>query len=165
MNASIKSGTNSSMGAAWSSSATTSSMPRIGSRHGGIPKGELRQNQFGVSGGGPIIKQQALLLRRPMKVCARTGHCGSGNVPTSLDIQRLHQPLRHPDPSAGKARQDVLGAAFLQAPFWIRNNPVCRSGAVDPVSGLTNNTTNAGLCARPVRHLRTRTTTFQRRAA
>src|ERR1035441_8443728 len=59
LNATIKSGTNSFHGAAWEFFRNDKlDAADWFEDNGGIKKGELRQNQFGGSGGGPIIKNK-----------------------------------------------------------------------------------------------------------
>ena len=59
LNATIKSGTNSLHGAAWEFFRNDKlDAADWFEDNAGIKKGELRQNQFGASGGGPIIKNK-----------------------------------------------------------------------------------------------------------
>jgi hypothetical protein len=163
MNASIKSGTNSLHGAAWEFFRNDKlDAADWFEDNGGIPKGELRQNQFGVSGGGPIIKNKLFYFGDYEGLRRVQGTASSGNVPTSLEqssgFTNLSDILTQ---SAGTARQDVLGRSI--PPGTILDPATTRyvaAGAVDPVSGLTNNTTNAGYVRDPFGTCGPGTTTF-----
>ena len=49
-----------------------------------VPKGELRQNQFGVSIGGPIIKNKVFIFGDYEGLRRSQGTILSGSVPTVL---------------------------------------------------------------------------------
>ncbi len=152
MNATIKSGTNSLHGAAWEFFRNDKlDAADWFEDNGGIPKGELRQNQFGISGGGPIIKNKLFYFGDYEGLRRVQGTASSGNVPTALEqssgFTNLSDILTQ---SAGAARTDVLGRSIM--PGTILDPATTRyvaAGAVDPVSGLTNNTGSAGYVRDP----------------
>jgi len=152
MNASIKSGTNSLHGAAWEFFRNDKlDAADWFEDNGGIPKGELRQNQFGVSGGGPIVKNKLFYFGDYEGLRRVQGTASSGNVPTVLEqssgFTNLSDILTQ---SAGTARNDVLGRSI--PPGTILDPATTRyvaAGAVDPASGLTNNTATSGYVRDP----------------
>ena len=75
LNATIKSGTNEFHGAAWEFFRNdVLDAADFFENAGGVPKGELRQNQFGVAAGGPIIKNKIFHLRRLRRFPSRAGY-------------------------------------------------------------------------------------------
>ncbi len=63
LNATIKSGTNEFHGAAWEFFRNDKlDAADFFENAGGVPKGALRQNQFGVAAGGPIIKNKIFIF-------------------------------------------------------------------------------------------------------
>src|ERR1700722_4440464 len=63
LNATIKSGTNQFHGAAWEFFRNDKlDAPDYFEDAGGVPKGELRQNQFGATIGGPVIKKKVFFF-------------------------------------------------------------------------------------------------------
>src|SRR5580693_7185043 len=63
LNATIKSGTNQIHGAAWEFFRNDKlDAPDYFEDAGGVPKGELRQNQFGATIGGPVIKNKVFFF-------------------------------------------------------------------------------------------------------
>ena len=76
LNATIKSGTNSIHGAVWEFFRNDKlDAADWFENNAGIKKGELRQNQFGASIGGPDHQGQALFLRRLRRLPPCAGHC------------------------------------------------------------------------------------------
>ena len=86
LNATIKSGTNSFHGAAWEyfRNDKLDAADWFENFHN-VPKGELRQNQFGVSGGGPIIKNKVFFFGDYEGLRRIQGTILSGSVPTVLE--------------------------------------------------------------------------------
>src|SRR5882724_2788435 len=86
LNATIKSGTNSFHGAAWEyfRNDILDAADWFENFHN-VPKGELRQNQFGVSGGGPIIKNKIFFFADYEGLRRLQGTILSGSVPTVLE--------------------------------------------------------------------------------
>ena len=98
LNASIKSGTNSLHGAAWEFFRNDKlDAADWFENNGNIKKGELRLNQFGVSAGGPIIKNKMFFFRRLRRKAARAGlRFQRQRTYRPGTQQRLHRPVRHP---------------------------------------------------------------------
>ena len=86
LNATIKSGTNSFHGAAWEyfRNDKLDAADWFENFHN-VPKGELRQNQFGVSLGGPIIKNKVFIFGDYEGLRRVQGTILSGSVPTVLE--------------------------------------------------------------------------------
>ena len=86
LNATIKSGTNSFHGAAWEyfRNDKLDAADWFENFHN-VPKGELRQNQFGVSLGGPIIKNKVFIFGDYEGLRRLQGTILSGSVPTVLE--------------------------------------------------------------------------------
>ena len=83
LNATIKSGTNSFHGAAWEFFRNDKlDAADYFEDFNKVPKGELRQNQFGVSGGGPIIKNKIFFFGDYEGLRRLQGTILSGTVPT-----------------------------------------------------------------------------------
>jgi hypothetical protein len=152
LNATIKSGTNSFHGAAWEFFRNDKlDAADWFEDNGGIKKGELRQNQFGVSGGGPIIKNKIFFFGDYEGLRRVQGTASTATVPTATErssgFTNLSDILTQ---SAGTARADILGRSI--PPGTILDPATTRyvaAGAVDPVSGLANNTTSAGYVRDP----------------
>ncbi|MDE3188685.1 MAG: TonB-dependent receptor [Acidobacteriota bacterium] len=145
LNATIKSGTNSLHGTVWEFLRNDKlDAADWFENNGGIKKGELRLNQFGASAGGPIIKNKMFFFGDYEGKRRVQGTAENGNVPTALerssgftdlsDVLSLAQ-------GATKTRPDLLGRTV---PYGTILDPattrLVAAGAVDPVSGLTNNT-------------------------
>ena len=86
LNATIKSGTNSFHGAAWEyfRNDKLDAADWFENFHN-VPKGELRQNQFGASLGGPIIKNKVFIFGDYEGLRRVQGTILSGSVPTVLE--------------------------------------------------------------------------------
>src|SRR3954469_6859139 len=86
LNATIKSGTNQFHGAAWEffRNDKLDAADWFENFHN-IKKGELRQNQFGVSGGGPIIKNKIFFFGDYEGLRRVQGTILTGSVPTALE--------------------------------------------------------------------------------
>jgi hypothetical protein len=152
MNATIKSGTNSLHGAVWEFFRNDKlDAADWFEDNGGIPRGELRQNQFGASAGGPIIKNKIFFFGDYEGLRRVQGTASSGNVPTALERSSGYTDLSDIlTQSAGTARTDLLGRSIM--PGTILDPATTRfvaAGAVDPVSGLTNSSSSAGYVRDP----------------
>ncbi len=147
LNATIKSGTNSIHGAAWEFFRNDKlDAADYFENNTGQPRGKLRQNQFGASFGGPIIKNKVFIFGDYEGFRRVQGTAENGNVPTALerssgytdytDVLKLND---------GTTRTDILGRAFQKGtvldPATTR---YVAAGATDPVSGLTNTSGSAG---------------------
>ena len=85
LNATIKSGTNSFHGSAWEFLRNDKFDGRDWFEPASSPKGEYRQNQFGVSIGGPVIKNKIFFFGDYEGLRRRQGVPHQGTVPTDLE--------------------------------------------------------------------------------
>jgi hypothetical protein len=147
LNASIKSGTNSFHGAAWEFFRNDKlDAADFFENAGGVPKGELRQNQFGFTAGGPVIIPKLFNGRNKVFFFGDyeglrrvQGTILTGSVPT--DAERASGYTNFQDLITGQAssapRTDDLGRLI---PVGTVLDPATTravtSGVVDPVSGL-----------------------------
>jgi len=140
LNATIKSGTNSLHGAAWEF-FRNDKMDAADwfEDNGGTKKGELRMNQFGVSAGGPIIKNKIFFFGDYEGLRRVQGTASTGSVPTaterSSNFTNLADILTQ---AGGTPRADFLGRLIPSG--TILDPATTRSvgcGVVDPVSGIT----------------------------
>jgi hypothetical protein len=153
LNATIKSGTNSLHGAAWEFFRNDKlDAADWFEDNGGIKKGELRQNQFGVSGGGPIIRNKIFYFGDYEGLRRAQGTASNGTVPTKLERSSGFTNLTDilTQNSGAAARADLLGrlvpAGTALDPATTR---FVAAGAVDPVTGLTNTSGSAGYVREP----------------
>ena len=141
LNATIKSGTNSLHGAAWEFFRNdTLDAADYFENNTNQPKGKLRQNQFGVSAGGPIIKNKLFFFGDYEGFRRVQGTAENGNVPTKLmrssNYTDLSDTLRVND---GTTRSDILGRAIQKGAILDpATTRFVAAGAIDPVSGLVN---------------------------
>jgi len=149
LNATVKSGTNSLHGAAWEFFRNDKlDAADYFENNTGIGKGKLRQNQFGVSAGGPIIKNKLFLFGDYEGFRRVQGTPENGNVPTVKmrdsgytdlsDILLLNSGVRYdglgPCPDKDHCGRAIAKGTVLD-PATTR---FVAAGATDPVSGLTN---------------------------
>jgi hypothetical protein len=147
LNATIKSGTNQFHGAAWEFFRNDKlDAADYFEDAGGIPKGELRLNQFGVSGGGPIIKNKIFFFGDYEGLRRVQGTIQTGAVPTLADRASGYSNLSDiitqtgaiADCSAANARCDNLGRVIpggtILDPATTRS---VTAGVADPVTGIT----------------------------
>ena len=139
LNATIKSGTNSLHGAAWEFFRNDKlDAADWFEDNGGVKKGELRQNQFGASGGGPIIKNKIFYFGDYEGFRRVQGTAEDGSVPTNLERSSGYTNLSDIlTQSAGTARTDLLGRSI--PPGTILDPATTRGigcGQNDSVSGL-----------------------------
>lgn len=147
LNATIKSGTNQFHGAAWEffrNDKLDAADYFEDQKH--IPKGELRQNQFGFTFGGPIIKNKIFFFGDYEGFRRVQGTIQTGTVPTLADRSSGYTNLADlitqtgglANCAAAGARCDDLGRVIpggtILDPATTR--PVTK-GAVDSVTGLT----------------------------
>jgi Carboxypeptidase regulatory-like domain len=152
LNATIKSGTNSIHGAAWEFFRNdVLDAADYFENNTGIGKGKLRQNQFGASFGGPIIKNKIFIFGDYEGFRRVQGSPENGNVPT----KNMRTPPGGGNPytdlsdilalNDGTTRADVLGRAFQKGAILDpATTRFVAAGAVDPVSGLVNNSGSSG---------------------
>src|ERR1700722_14950638 len=152
LNATIKSGTNSFHGAAWEFFRNDKlDAADFFENAGGVPKGELRQNQFGFTAGGPVVIPKLFNGRNKVFFFGDyeglrrvQGTILTGSVPT--DAERASGFTNFQDLITGQSsaapRDDALGRLI---PVGTVLDPATTravtAGVVDPVSGLVSATT------------------------
>ncbi len=147
LNATIKSGTNSFHGAVWeffrNDKLDAADWFENNARR---PKGELRQNQFGASIGGPVIKDKVFFFGDYEGFRRVQGTVLSGSVPTLLERNSGYTNLSDVITGQGgndptKARTDAEGRRIplgtIMDPATTRVIP---AGGVDPLTGFVNRT-------------------------
>ena len=169
LNATIKSGTNSFHGAAWEFFRNDKlDAADFFENAGGVPKGELRQNQFGFTAGGPVVIPKLFNGRNKVFFFGDyeglrrvQGTILTGSVPT--DAERASGFTNFQDLITGQAssapRTDDLGRLI---PVGTVLDPATTravtAGVVDPVSGLP--ATATGFVRDPFGTCAPSTTTF-----
>jgi len=139
LNATIKSGTNSFHGTAWEFFRNDKlDAADWFENNGGIKKGVLRQNQFGVSAGGPILRNKIFFFGDYEGSRRVQGTVATGTVPTPLEVSSKFQDLSDLiRAQAGKTQTDNLGRTIptgtVLDPATTR---LVTLGQVDPVSGI-----------------------------
>lgn len=147
LNASIKSGTNSLHGAVWEFFRNDKlDAADFFENNNGIKKGALRQNQFGASAGGPILRNKAFFFGDYEGFRRVQGSVASANVPTlkerSSGYTNLSDILGFNDSTT---RKDLLGRNIQKGAILDPSTTrFVAKGAVDPVTGFTNNTGSDG---------------------
>src|SRR5579863_7340379 len=153
LNATVKSGTNSIHGAAWEFFRNDKlDAADYFENNTGLKKGELRQNQFGASIGGPILKNRLFFFGDYEGKRRVQGTPENGNVPTALErssgYANLSDELALQD---GTTRTDVLNRAIQKGTILDpATTRYVAAGAKDPVSGLVNNTSAGGYVRDPL---------------
>jgi Carboxypeptidase regulatory-like domain/TonB dependent receptor len=139
LNATIKSGTNQFHGAAWEFFRNDKlDAADYFEDAGGVKKGELRQNQFGFSGGGPILKNKVFFFGDYEGLRRVQGTILTGSVPTVAERTSGYSNMSDLITGQSGSLTDGLGRTMplgtILDPSTTR--PITQ-GAVDPVSGLT----------------------------
>jgi len=152
MNATIKSGTNSLHGAAWEFFRNdVLDAADYFENNTGIGKSELRQNQFGASAGGPIIKNKVFIFGDYEGLRRVQGLTSNGNVPTANERSSNYTDFT--DVFAlndGTTRNDILGRAVQKGTVLDPGTTrFVAAGAVDPVTGFTNTSGSGGYVRDP----------------
>ena len=142
VNATVKSGTNSLHGDVWEFFRNDKlDAADWFEDNNNIKKGELRQNQFGATGGGPIIKNKMFFFGDYEGKRRVQGNTSSGlSVPTAAERASGYSDLS--DRIGGTARADALGRQII--PGTIMDPATTRSvttGVADPVTGIVATTT------------------------
>jgi hypothetical protein len=141
LNATIKSGTNSLHGAAWEFFRNDKlDAADWFENNQGIKRGELRQNQFGVTGGGPVIKNKIFFFGDYEGLRRVAGNTQSGiSVPTVLERNSGFTNLSDIITGQGTStRLDALGRSVpLGAVLDPATTRAVTAGVQDPVSGIT----------------------------
>ena len=140
LNATIKSGTNSFHGAAWEFFRNDKlDAADYFEDADGIKKGELRQNQFGVALGGPVIKNKIFFFGDYEGLRRVQGTISTGSVPALAERASGYTNLSDliTGQTASGTLTDALGRTM---PYGTILDPATTravtAGATDPVSGL-----------------------------
>src|SRR5438094_4878583 len=113
LNATIKSGTNEFHGAVWEFLRNDKFDAADWFENAqGIKKGAYRQNQFGVSGGGPIIKNKIFFFGDYEGLRRRQGTVLNGTVPTLAERNSGFTDFSDLLGNVGSQRTDALGRPF-----------------------------------------------------
>src|SRR6184192_969543 len=146
LNATIKSGTNELHGAVWEFFRNDKlDAADFFENAGGRPKGELRQNQFGVSAGGPVVIPHLFDGRNKVFFFGDyegfrriQGTILTGSVPTVAERNSGFTDLSDLINFQSGTQKDALGRAVPTGTIFdpTTTRPVT-AGAVDSVSGLT----------------------------
>jgi hypothetical protein len=137
LNATIKSGTNEFHGSAWEFFRNDKlDAADFFENAGGVRKGALRQNQFGVAAGGPILKNKVFIFGDYEGFRRVQGTVLHGSVPTALErssgFTNLTELL-----SQGGTEFDALNRSVPKGTiFDPATTRQVLAGGVDPVSGL-----------------------------
>lgn len=137
MNATIKSGTNSLHGAAWEffRNDKLDAADYFEHTNAGTQKGALRQNQFGVSAGGPIIKNKVFFFGDYEGFRRVQGTVAAGAVPTAAEVSSGFTNLS--DRLQGNFQKDNLNR-FISVGTVLdpATTRLVTAGTVDPVTGI-----------------------------
>jgi len=146
LNATIKSGTNELHGAVWEFFRNDKlDAADFFENAGGRPKGELRQNQFGVSAGGPVVIPHLFDGRNKVFFFGDyegfrriQGTILTGSVPTVAERNSGFTDLSDLINFQSGTQKDALGRTVPTGTIFdpTTTRPVT-AGAVDSVSGLT----------------------------
>ena len=138
LNATIKSGTNEFHGAAWEFFRNDKlDAANFFENAQNIKKGALRQNQFGVAAGGPIIKNKIFIFGDYEGFRRVQGTVFNGEVPTALERSSGYTNLTDLLTQGG-TETDALGRTVPTGTiFDPATTRSVTAGVVDPVSGLT----------------------------
>jgi hypothetical protein len=141
LNATVKSGTNQIHGDVWEFFRNDKlDAPDYFEDAGRVPKGELRQNQFGGTFGGPIIKNKVFIFGDYEGLRRIQGTILTGSVPTLAE--RSSGYTNFADLITGQASSGTLTDQLGRTvPYGTIFDPATTravtAGARDPVSGLT----------------------------
>jgi hypothetical protein len=140
LNATIKSGTNSIHGAVWEffRNDKLDAADYFEHTNAGTQKGALRQNQFGASIGGPIIKNKIFFFGDYEGFRRVQGTVSSGSVPTPTEVSSGFQNLGDLlTAQSGKTQKDnlnrIIPVGTVLDPATTR---LVTAGTVDPVTGI-----------------------------
>ena len=161
LNATIKSGTNSIHGAVWEFFRNDKlDAADWFEDNAGIKKGKLRQNQFGFSVGGPIIKDKVFFFGDYEGFRRVQGTVETGTVPTAAEVASKFTNLSDLITSqGGKTQTDALGRTI---PLGTVLDPATTrsvtAGQADQTSGIV--ATKSGYVRDPFGTCPAGTTTF-----
>jgi hypothetical protein len=164
MNATVKSGTNSLHGAAWEFFRNDKlDAADWFENNQGIKRGELRQNQFGATAGGPVIKNKIFFFGDYEGLRRIAGNTQSGvSVPTVLERNSGFTNLSDIISGQGtSSRADALGRSIpLGTILDPATTRAVAANAVDPVSGIANKSNSVVYVRDPFGTCPASTTTF-----
>jgi hypothetical protein len=140
LNATIKSGTNTVHGTVWEFFRNrVLDAADWFEDYDHIPKGALQQNQFGVSIGGPIVRNKIFFFGDYEGLRRVLGEPQTGNVPSTLEANSGFtnmSDLIAAQPTATPLTDD-LGRSFPQGTILDpATTRAVTAGSVDPVSGI-----------------------------
>ncbi len=143
LNATIKSGTNNLHGAVWEFFRNDKlDAADYFEDFNNVKKGELRQNQFGFSGGGPIIKNKVFFFGDYEGFRRAQGTILSGSVPTVAERTSGYTNLSDLISGQSGTQHDALGRALpvgtILDPATTR---AVTAGVADPVTNITATST------------------------
>jgi Carboxypeptidase regulatory-like domain/TonB dependent receptor/TonB-dependent Receptor Plug Domain len=150
LNATMKSGTNELHGSAWEFFRNDKlDAADFFENAGGIQKGELRQNQFGVTAGGPVVIPHVFNGRNKLFFFADyeglrriQGTILTGSVPTAAERSSGYTNFSDLITGQSGTVTDALGRIFpLGTVFDPATTRAVTAGAVDPLTGLVATTT------------------------
>jgi hypothetical protein len=143
LNATIKSGTNQFHGAAWEFFRNDKfDAPDYFEDAGGIPKGELRQNQFGFAVGGPVIRDKIFFFGDYEGFRRVQGTILTGSVPTALERSSGYTNLSDLITEQSGTQTDALGRTIpLGTVLDPSTTRAVTTGVVDPTSGIAATST------------------------
>ena len=140
LNAQVKSGTNQFHGAVWEFLRNDKfDAADFFENAGGRPKGEYRQNQYGFTAGGPVIKNKIFFFGDYEGLNRRQGTVQTGAVPTLAESSSGFTNFKDllNGQTCAAARKDLLGRCIdsgtILDPATTR---AVTSGAADPVTGI-----------------------------
>lgn len=145
LNATIKSGTNQLHGTAWEFFRNDKlDAADFFENAGGVPKGELRQNQFGISGGFPVViphlfngKDKVFFFGDYEGLRRIQGTVLSGAVPTALERSSGFTNLSDLINSQSGVQMDALGRMVPTGTvFDPTTTRAVTQGQMDPSTGL-----------------------------
>ena len=140
LNATIKSGTNNIHGTVWEFFRNDKlDAADYFENNTGQPKGKLRQNQFGASFGGPIIKNKTFIFGDYEGFRRVQGTPENGNVPTGLMRSSGYTNLSEILGFNKGTRTDGLGRSIPSGTVLDPSTTrFVAANGTDPVSGLKN---------------------------
>jgi len=153
MNATVKSGTNALHGDVWEffRNDKLDAADWFEDNSTTPHKGELRLNQFGVTGGGPIIKNRIFFFGDYQGTRRVQGTSAAPQVPTANEQKSPIDGSAFTDlqdvlsQNSGAAKVDILGRSIQRGAILDPGTTrFVGNGTVDPVSGLTNNSGSDG---------------------
>ena len=143
LNATIKSGTNKLHGTAWEYLRNDKLDAADWFEDAGqVQKGEYRQNQFGATLGGPVIKNKVFFFGDYEGLRKRQGVVFTSSVPTAAERSSGYTDLSAIINGQSGTQSDDLSRSFpVGTVFDPATTRAVTSGVVDPVTGMTATTT------------------------